>query len=328
MCQLETLTRIAGISGRERQVAAAVVDHVRDHVDHVEMDALGNVIAWSSDQETSLMLEAHLDEVGFMVQTIDEQGRVQLMPTGDIETYLLPGQRLVLHSQGGAHVGVVGFPNRFDGDIDDLLLDLGTNSADELPDIRLGDMVTFAAGVLQLHNGQVCSKALESRAAVLVLLEVARRLKPHRLDKAVAFCFSVGHSTGASGVLAAVNTVKPDEVIVLDATPAGDYPHGVWGRCGSAALGDGPVLWRATNLSEDLFERLHLTANRCNIPSQCGICNRPTPTNADRICQGGHAAAVGLLSIPLRFPHSPSSVVSMFDLVHTTDLLVSYLESR
>ena len=334
---LQRLTEAPGIAGREQLVTAAVIDEIGPYVDSADIDAIGNVIARKGKSATRLMLECHLDEVGFMVRAIDDDGRVRFLPVGGIEPFLMPGQRLVVHSNQRQRQGTVGYPcgalgfGGFDGapgSVDDFFIDLGTIDADEVPDIRVGDMITFPGGLQVLHNGQICSKALDDRAAAYVLIECARRVRTADLARQVVFCFSVRHEVGALGVPAAVDAALPHEVIVLDTALAGDYHHGVGGRLGASNLGDGPVLWRGVDLAEHFFEDLHALANENNIPSQCAAWNRPTPTNASRINSAGHAAPVALLSLPLRYPHSPSSVVSAHDLVNAVNLLGTYLEQQ
>ncbi len=327
--RLAQLACVPGVSGRENQVAELISEQISAYVDSVHTDALGNVIARREGKGPILMLEAHMDEVGFMVQAITPGGYIKFLPVGPILEPPVIGQRMHLHTPISRIDCVVGYNQDCGKDLGyrDMHLDTGY-SADELLDIaKIGDVITFRDGITNLANGLIAGKAMDNRTGVFVLLELARRLADEDLGREVAFCFSVRHEVGALGIPAIVSAVQPKQAIVLDVALSSDYPHGVGGRLGKSDLNGGPILWRGVDLSESMATCIEGIAAEKDIKAQMAAWNRFTPTNASYVMKVAPAVQTTLLSIPRRYPHGPNGVVATRDIANLIELLELVLQS-
>ena len=329
MGRLTQLSSTPGVSGREGDVGVLICDQISPFVESIRVDAYGNLICHKPGKRPVLMLEAHMDEVGFMVQSIEEDGYIKFLPVGPISVPPVTGQRMHLHTAGKRIDGIVGYTQS--GSIesyDDVYLDTGY-SHDEISELaRIGDMITFKDGISTLGNGLIAGKAMDNRVGVFTLLEVARRLNDVDLEREIAFCFSVRHEVGALGIPAIVSDVRPDQAIVLDVALSSDYPHGTKGRLGQSDLNDGPVLWRGVDLSESMVNCLRQIAFDRDIDVQEAAWNRFTPTNASHVMKVGPAVQTTLLSIPHRYPHGPNSVVAIQDIINLIELLEAAIPSK
>jgi len=327
--RLMQLASVAGISGREDDVGKLVQEQLQPYVDDIHVDAMGNVIGLRKGKKPMLMLEAHMDEVGFMVQSVDAGGYVQFLPVGPIWEPPVVGQRMHLHTSTSRIDGIVGYKQGSSSvDYGDMYLDTGLGGEEAEGLIKVGDAITFRDGVTTLANGLLAGKAMDNRVSVFVLLEVARQLAKVNLTRAVAFCFSVRHEVGALGIPAIVTALEPDQAIVFDVALASDYPHGIEGRLGESDLNKGPVLWRGVDLSEAMAMCLERIADEEDIDIQRAAWNRFTPTNASHVMKVGPAVRTSLISIPHRYPHGPNSVVAQRDIANLIDLLRASISSR
>lgn len=321
--RLIQLASTPGVSGREDDIARLVVEQITPYVDTVVIDALGNVIARREGDGPTLMLEAHLDEVGFMVREIESSGYIRFLQVGPIPEPPVVGQRLHLHTPHARIEGIVGY----NSECDSVYLDTGLD-VDELEEVvRIGDMLTFRDGVARLGGGLIASKAMDNRTGVFSLLETAREISMTDLSREVVFGFSVRHEVGALGIPALVSAVEPRQAIVVDVALASDYPHGVANRLGSTELHGGAVLWRGVDLSESLANRLDEIAGEHGITHQQAAWNKFTPTNASHVMKIGPAVQTALVSIPHRYPHGPCSVVAINDVADVIQLLTAAVTS-
>ncbi|MBN1124702.1 MAG: hypothetical protein JXA82_06830 [Sedimentisphaerales bacterium] len=321
--RLTQLASTPGVSGREDDVARLIVDQITPFVDSVTTDPLGNVIARREGKGPVLMMEAHMDEVGFMVQGI-EGSFIRFLQIGPILQPPVIGQRMHLHTRHTRIEGVVGYNH----DCDSIYLDIG-HTEDEIADlVQVGDIITFKDGVTSLGNGLIAGKAMDNRTGVFALLETARNLAETNVSREVVFGFSVRHEVGALGIPALVSAVQPRQAIVVDVALASDYPHGAKNRLGKTDLGEGPVLWRGVDLSESMSTCLANMAEENMVPYQRAAWNVFTPTNASHVMKIGPAVQTTLVSIPHRYPHGPCSVVSTDDISGVIRLLSATVVSQ
>lgn len=208
----------------------------------------------------------------------------------------------------------------------DLWVDIGANSQAEAEEmVAVGDPMVLDQGILELPNGRLVGRAFDDRAGAFVVLETARALARQLPAAEVHAVGTVQEEIGSRGATTAAFGIAPDVGIAIDVTHATDHPmmEAAEKREGRVALGGGPVLARGANINPVLYDHLRATAAQQKIPVQIVADGRATPTDADpiQITRAGVAAA--LVSIPLRYMHTPGEVVAISDLDATIHLLAA-----
>ena len=319
------------------QPAQRVIRRALDGVaDELRTDVLGNVIATVNGPAGAprLMLAGHCDEIGFMVKYIDERGFLFFAPIGGIDAHLVPGQRVTVHAAGGPLPGVVGrrpihqlesserdkvmpFKSQF--------IDIGCpDKAAALTLVAVGDPVTFAVGIERLQGTRITSRAFDDKIGAYVVAQVLREVR-RRGDQQVTVVgvSTVQEEVGLRGGTASAYGVRPDLGIAVEVGFASDYPDADHKQAGEVRLGQGPILARGPNINPVLFELLVATAREAEIPFQVMGIPRASGTdaNAMQLARGGVATA--LVSVPLRYMHTPVEVLDLDDLHKTVQLLAA-----
>jgi len=333
---LERLLTTPGPSGQER-AAAAVWREAADSVGEVSSDALGS--SWVRVPGTgggpSLALVGHIDEIGMVVTHLGDDGLAALRPIGGFDPHVMLGQRVHVLARGGAVPGVVGarFQKRKRGedrkplDYDDLFLDVGAKDGDELRGlVRPGDVLVWHGAPVALRGERFASRSFDNRIGCYVALEAARR---------------IGEQGGASGEVIAVAAVQeevgdfagsrtsafgiePDVALAIDVTRATDIRGGDHEDEGKIVLGGGPTLTRGPTIHPDVFELLHDTAEAEGIPFGIEVTRGNTWTDADAVYLSRRGVPTGLVSIPLRYMHSPVETVDLGDVEAAVRLIVAF----
>jgi endoglucanase len=326
---LSRLTSTPGISGYESAIRAVVSDIWRPLADEVFSDKLGSVVALrrgsGKTPRRRVMLAAHMDEIGMMVSGLEDRF-LHITRVGGVDVRVLPGQEVVVHpSRRGprgealALPGVIGArpPHVLSPElresvmpIEELLVDVGL-SADELARwVRPGDLITFARGGAALSGGRFSGRALDNRAsvaAVTVCLE-ALQTRQHAWD--VYAVATVQEEVSLGGAQVSAFGLAPDLAIVLDVTFA--RGPGV-GEADGVTLDGGPALAIGPNFHPKVVEQLRAAATRLELAVQ--IEPEPTPPGTDawsiQISQVG--VPCGLVSVPLRYMHSPVETIALRD---------------
>jgi len=319
------------------QPAQRVIRRALDGVaDELRTDVLGNVIATVNGPAGAprLMLAGHCDEIGFMVKYIDERGFLFFAPIGGVDPHLVPGQRVTVHAAAGPIAGVVGrrpihqletserdkvmpFKSQF--------IDIGCvdrTAAQAL--VAVGDPVTFAVGVERLQGSRIVSRAFDDKIGAYVVAQVLREVR-RRGDQRVTLIgvSTVQEEIGLRGGTASVYGVRPDLGIAVEVGFASDYPDADHKTAGEIKLGQGPILARGPNINPVLFDLLTATAREEEIPFQIMGIPRATGTDANvmQLARGGVATA--LVSVPLRYMHTPVEMLDLDDLQNAVRLLAA-----
>jgi endoglucanase len=327
---IQKLVEVPGPSGYESQVREVVRAEVEPLVDHVSVDALGNLIARKGEilpGGLKIMLAAHLDEIGVMVNHIDERGFARFVPIGGDFSHTCLGVR-VRFLNGLA--GVIGTERLVDVSkaptMEQLFIDVGASRKADCP-LRVGDIAAFERPFQEMGR-RLVSKAMDDRIGVAVLIETLRRMQtqnpasPHQLF----FVFSVQEEVGARGATTAAFSVDPDVGLAVDVTSCGDTPKG---RQLEIGLGKGPAIKvRDKDMLADprLIDWMVATAERAGLPHQLEILPRgSTDARAIQLTRAGVLA--GGLLIPCRYVHTPSEMVDLDD-VHNAVLLLTELLTK
>ncbi len=318
---LSELTALPGVSGNEDAVRRYIREKIEPYCERVEIDSMGNLLAyqkgWQAGRKT-LMLCAHMDEVGLIVSRITDEGFLKFKTVGGIDPRVLISKR-VLVGQGG-HAGVIGRraihllspeERKKAPKIKELYIDMGVKNKKEAEKIAaVGDYVVFDSAYVPFGEGLVKAKALDDRAGCSILLsakEVAGNVN-------VCFAFTVQEEVGLRGARLCARRVKPDLALVIDVTTCSDLP-GTEAPMRSTILGKGAALSLidgATSYNRELVQRLYQMAQHHHVPVQFKqVAAGGNDAGAIHVAAGGILTAA--LSLPGRYIHSPSSVISLAD---------------
>jgi endoglucanase len=334
---LRRLVEAPSPSGFERPAADVFRTYAESFADEVATDVLGSVRALvkGTGEGPSIMLAGHMDEVGFMVTYVTEQGFLSFKTIGGIDAHLIPGSRVLVHAKDGPIPGVMGrLPVHLIekkerekvAKVHKLFIDVGLDPETVAERVRIGDPVTFAVGFEELGDGLAVSRAFDDKVGAWVAAEAARRVKERGGATGDLWAVAtVQEEIGGSGATTTTYALDPDVGIALEVGHATDYPDVDKRRCGDVELGAGPVITRGANINPAIFELLVETAEAEGIPYQMdGIPGR-TPTDADSIQLSRSGRATALVSVPLRYMHTPTEVVSLADLEHTAELMAFFV---
>jgi len=337
---LERLVEIPGLPGREGRVA----DFIRSSLSPVcecRFDNLGNLIAHIPGKGKRVMLVAHMDEVGLIVQRILPNGFLKVERMGGTSLRALPGSRLALWTSGGCIPAVAGIlPQHLDSgepisDFSRIYVDIGSASEEETRamGVRPGNGLTWDSPLRFLNASLICAKALDDRLGCFCLMQLEKVIKPDDLKCDLYLVFSVQEETMLTGGMPVANAIEPEVLIGVDGTLAFDTPD-LQGKQSDIRLGCGPaVKWMdairgkmaAFVPDQRLTELVCRTAQSNGIPLQdeiaVGMSTAITPMVY--ASKGSPACAI---SIPIRYHHTPVETADLGDVEHAVLLLKRLVE--
>ena len=335
---LQKLLSTAAPSGHEAP-ASAVWREAASFAE-LDTDGLGSTIAriGAPDARPLLAVVGHIDEIGLTVTYVDEKGFLYFKPIGGWDPQILVGQRVEIQSREGPVTGVVGRKaihvlkeeqRKKAVELDGLHLDIGADGGDRAQElIRIGDPVVIAGSPAPVDSGRLVSRSMDNRLGAYVALESTRRVHERgNLRGAMAGIAAVQEEIGLFGAMTSSFHVRPDLAIAIDVTHATDSPGMEEKESGSHPLGSGPVISRGSTLSPKVFELLVATAERLGIEHTIEASGRSTGTDADAIQISRSGVPTGLISIPLRYMHSPVEMVDLGDVEKVVELVAGFAES-
>ncbi len=283
----------------------------------------------NGEGDRTILLDAHIDEIGFIVTDVDDKGFVKVACAGGFDIRTLPSHRLVIHGKRDISAVFTSIPPHLsEGDVqfDDISkLSLDTGLGAEAKDyIKPGDLATYARKACVMANRRVTGKSLDNRAGVAVLLCLAEKLKEKRPPVNVCLLFSNQEELGVRGAKTASFTIDCDEAVSIDVSFA-SFPGIAPEKCGT--MGNGPMIGQSPILSRKVTSALMDAAKKNNIPYQLEAMGGTTSTNADAISVSKTGIPTGLVSIPQRNMHTDAEVVAADDVLYTAQLLYSYIMS-
>jgi endoglucanase len=305
--------------------------------DHVRLDSGGNSYATlNGEGKPRIMFAGHIDEIGVMVTHIDDEGFVFFDTIGGWDSQVFVGQRVLLLGQAGLVSGVIvkkaiHLMEKEDRDkvskTTDLWIDIGaTSKADASARVRIGDAGVLAAGVQEFPGGRIVSRSLDNRIGAFVVLEALRLLSRQRPTAAVTAVATAQEEIAytGGGARTSATAIEADIAIVVDVTHATDYPGIEKKHHGDVRLGSGPVLSRGSAINNAVFGLLVQAADDEKIPYTLHAAPRWTGTDADAIFTAHRGVATGLVSVPLRYMHSPNEMISLSDVEQAARLLAAF----
>lgn len=338
---LKRILSLPGPSGFEAEPARAWREEAESFADRVWGDVSGNSFASVNPEGAPrVMLAGHIDEIGLMVNHIDDEGFLSFSAIGGWDAEVLVGQRVQVLARDGTVPGLIGkkavhLQEKEDREkiskVKDLWIDIGARNGDEARErVRPGDAAVLAAELIEFPTGRIAARAIDNRMGAFVVLEALRRLSDDRPDaEAVAVATAqeeIGYSSGG-GARPGAFGLDPAVALVVDVTHATDYPGADKKQRGHHPLGSGPVITRGSTVNPVLFERVVAVAEEEGIDYTIEPAPRGTSTDADSIYTARMGIPTALISVPNRYMHSPNELVDLDDLDRAAALLAAVVRS-
>jgi endoglucanase len=329
-------------SGWERDGLSLLAAYLKPNLNDISFDLHGNLRAvLNPGAARRVMIDGHCDEIGFMVQYVDDKGFLFMTPLGGVTTQLLAGERIVIQGRKGPVNGVFGVrpihlmkPSEREKiapqDLADIAVDIGAGTRDEaLALVDLGSPAVIDAGWRELAGSRVSCRGFDNRIGAFVVVEAMRRLAAANTPPAVAvhMVASVQEELGLVGATTAAYDVQPHAGICVDVGFASDTPGKDNKLVGDVALGKGPIMVYGPTYNPKLHALIERTAATESIPLQRQVRGRGNSTNAWPIRMARAGAAASLISIPLRYMHSAVETLCLNDVEQTIRLLCAALQA-
>ena len=342
---IKNLTETQAWSGDESKIRDYIREIVEPYCDKIEIDILGNLFCFiygkANEKESKLkiLLDAHIDEIGFIVRYIDKNGFIRFTQVGGQNPRILPGQKVTIHSSSGEEIiGIIGETpihlikqedRKKPIKMEELFIDVGMASADEVKKyISVGDYVILKQECVAFKgNKRICSKAFDDRAGCFVLIKLIMELSKEKdkLDKDLIFEFASQEEIGVRGATVGAYKISPDIGVVVEVSHAIDFPGISKDKHYECSLGSGVSIKVGPNLYPKLTKLLINISKEEDIPFTLIAEPRPTPTDARAIQMTKYGIPCALVSVPLRYMHTNVEVIEYQDLLHTISLLKSFI---
>jgi putative aminopeptidase FrvX len=324
-------------SGDEGEAQAVFDRHVKPSADAYVKDALGNRIATLNRKgDPVLMLAGHLDEIGLIITYINKEGFVYFDTIGGHDKIMIPGRRVLIRGTNGIVRGVTGkravhLMSQDDRkkvpEIHEMWIDIGARSKKEAQAlVSIGDTATYGHD-FELINGSIgTARAFDNKVGAYIVGETLIRLAKAKtkLDAQVVAVGTAQEEIGVRGATTAVHAVDPHLAIAVDVAHATDHPDCDNRKYGETKLGGGPIICRGPNINPEVYRGLLAAAKKAGIAYQLEADARPTGTDARALQMGRGGVATGLISVPLRYMHTPSELVDLEDVEACVRLLVEF----
>jgi endoglucanase len=333
---LRTLTEASGVPGYEDRVREHVRSVLAEETDSVTTDAMGNVVGTiHGDSDYEVAVAAHMDEIGFMVRHVTDDGFLKLDALGGWDPRVLRAQRVTVHTDDGDLTGLIGSvpPHTLDEEqrekddaVEDVVVDLGRDGEAVADAVAVGDLVTMEQSTVKMGD-TVTGKALDDRVCVFTMLEAARRIDDP--DVTIHFCATVQEEVGIRGATALGVDIAPDLAVALDVTVASDVPD-VSEDKQVTALGDGAAIKLKDSsviTTPKVHRRMRSVAEAADIDHQIEVLPAGGTDTAGFQNTNG-ATPVGAISVPTRYLHTVTETAHGDDIAATVDLLTEFLRTE
>lgn len=334
---LRTLLAVPSPSGFEMSIKSRIKDMVTSYVDQIVEDVHGNLICYkygkSPESNKTLMLVAHMDEVGLMVNFIEDSGFIRFSAIGGIDIHLLKGRRVIIKHGNNNIYGVIGAHpihmrhrsyNR-EIEVSDLWIDVGAEGKEEAQKlVSIGDSIVIDSDMAELPNNLVIGRGCDDKAGVTVLVKILEMIANTECNYNVVAVASVQEEVGLKGAKTSSYSVSPDVCIAIDVAHATDYPSVNKAMYGDVRLGKGPVIPVGSDFTPSVQNKLRDIA--LSLDKEYQIIGLPgfSGTDANSVQVSKDGCATGLVSIPCRYMHTPVEVVSLTDIESACYILYEF----
>jgi putative aminopeptidase FrvX len=336
---LRSLLTAPGPSGYETEAARVFADAAREYTDDVVTDAMGSTVARVKGTGNGPLLAVigHIDEIGLLVSHIDEKGFLYFIGVGGWDPVILVGQRVELLTKDGRIPGVIGKKpihllkeeeRKSVPQLKDLHIDIGAKDADEAKAlVRVGDVAVISGEPLELPNDRWASRSMDNRLGSYVAYRTAQLVaEAGGASGDVAAVAAVQEEITFAGSRTTAFSLKPDVAVVVDVTHATDAPGIDAKQIGESPFGSGPAISRGSTIHPAVYDGLVAAAEANDIDFTISPSARATGTDADAVHVARAGIPTGVVSIPLRYMHSPVEVVQLDDVEACARLIAAYAQ--
>lgn len=333
---LEKLTLCSGTSGYEREAADVSADILSAYMKTHE-DTMGSVVGTLNEKgKIKVFLDAHLDRIGLVIRGIDEKGFLLVEKVGGLDERVLTGAEVTVYGKDVLSGVICSTPphllseedEKKGVDVSKIAIDIGFSKSEAEKCVSIGDRAIIKSEFTKLIGTRVAAGALDNRCGVLSLILVAEKLKDKLKNVALTVLLSAQEETYGSGAKCGAYDVNADYAIAVDVGFGSDcYTE----KSLTVDLGKGPSIGIAPVLDRAITLKLKEIAEKEKIPYQHDVMSRTTGTNADHICITKGGIKTALLSIPLKYMHTPVEVIDLKDVEYTALLIekfILYLEDE
>lgn len=325
---LKRLTETIGVSGNENEVRKLIIQEIKDHVDKLYIDKLGNIITYKKGKNDSkkIMISANMDELGMMVSDIDSSGLVKFIPVGPIDTKFLPSKRVKIGED--KVLGVIGSkpihlqrPHERKNPIPrkSLYIDIGAKDKESASSlVQIGDYIGLESDYVEFGKDMIKAKFIESRLGCNILIDLLKK----DTENSFYGVFTVMSTIGLVGASSVAFDLNPDLAIIIQAVSCNDYP-GMDNNTTKIKLGKGPVISlydKTTIYNRHLVKAIEKINEDKEIPIQYLVDNKFS-NDAGKIHLTQDGIPTASISVPCRYINSPSSVINKEDYKNTELLL-------
>jgi endoglucanase len=321
-----------GASGCEGDVSVFAASKLSDYM-KVRIDNLGNVIGELDGNGIHILLDAHIDQIGFIITAVEDNGFLRIASCGGIDMRVLAAHEVTVWGKSPLLGVITSTPphlikeedSKRADDISDIAIDIGMSKENALKFIKPGDRVTLNSPQFKMLNNFVSSTAVDNRAGICSILRCLDILKDKKHDCRLTVIFSVQEETTGSGARVGGFSTQPDEALSVDVSfaSAPEIPKDKTGEAGK-----GTMIGVSPTLDYEMSRKLEEIAKAKEIKYQLEIMGGKTGTNADGIQNAGKGTKTALLSIPIRNMHTGCEVVSLEDIESTAQLITAYILER
>jgi putative aminopeptidase FrvX len=334
---LTELLQTRSPSGYEFEAQKVFDRHVKPAADQYAKDALGNRLATLNPRgDPAVMFAGHMDELGLLITYANKDGFLYFDTIGGHDRTVISGRRVVIQTAAGPVKGVTGKraihlldenDRKKVPEIHEIWIDIGARSKKEaLARVSIGDVATYDQEFELLHGSIGAARAFDNKVGAYVVGETLVRLAKERkkLAAKVVAVATAQEEIGVRGATTSAYAVNPHIAVAVDVGHATDHPDCDHRKYGETKLGGGPIICRGPNINPKIYDRLLKAAKHLKIPYQLEADPRPTGTDARAIQMGRGGVATGLVSIPLRYMHTPSEVVDLEDVERCVQLFAAF----
>ncbi|MRG85206.1 M20/M25/M40 family metallo-hydrolase [Salinibacillus xinjiangensis] len=321
-------------SSMEMTIQKKWMNYIKPYADEIRTDHAGNVIGiLNPDADFKVLLAGHCDEIAFVITKIEKDGFLRFSKMGGISPKVAVGMKVEILGANKTLTGVIGANAEHHGGVkeklefEDLYIDCGAKSKDEIePYIQIGDLAIYKREPEILMDRYISGRGLDNRTGAFIVAEVLRKLSEKNVHAGVYAASTVNEETNLGGAYFAAAGIQPSFAIACDVTFATDYPGVDTAKYGDIQLEKGPVLAKGAPINRKVNQFLQKAAQDLYMDVQYELTPRNTGTDADKMRYTGVGVPVGLVSLPLRYMHSPVETASMKDIQEEIDLLVKMIE--
>jgi endoglucanase len=337
---LTELLKAKSPSGAEAQAQAVYDAHVRPHADAYANDALGNRLAsLNLSGAPTVMFAGHMDELGLILTYVNKDGYLYFDTIGGHDRSIISGRRVIIQTAAGPVKGVTGkravhlmdeADRKKVPEIHEIWIDIGAKTkAEALKRVAIGDVATYDHEFELIHGSIGTARAFDNKVGAYIVGEALVRLAKAKakLNAKVVSVATTQEEIGVRGAQTSAFTADPHVALTVDVGHATDHPDCDNRKFGETKLGGGPIICRGPNINPKVYTRLLAVAKKAKIPHQLEADPRPTGTDARAIQMARGGVACGLVSIPLRYMHTPSEVVDLKDVENCVKLFVEFAKS-